>query len=70
MFSPLALHTPVELEVTDLMPSPLVLTVALNLPLTVPVEGRFEMVGILGVARPTLKVVSPDDDAKRLGVPE
>jgi hypothetical protein len=56
MLSPLAVHTLVELEVTDLMPSPLVLTVALNLPPTVPVEGRFEMVGVLGVACPTLNV--------------
>jgi hypothetical protein len=58
------------LEVTDLMPSPLVITVALNLPLTVPVEGRFEIVGVLGVARPTLKVVSPEDDAKEFATPE
>jgi hypothetical protein len=63
-------HTLVELEVTDLVPSPLVLTVALNLPPTVPLEGRFEMVGVLGVARPTLRVVLPEDDAKTFGVPQ
>jgi hypothetical protein len=47
-------QTLVELEVTDLVPSPLVLTTALNLPPTMPLEGRFEMVGIRGVARLTL----------------
>jgi hypothetical protein len=48
------MQTLVELEVTDLVPSPLVLTRALNLPPTVPLGGRFEIVGIRGVARPTL----------------
>jgi hypothetical protein len=51
-------QTLVELEVTDLVPSPLVLTTALNLPPTVPLEGRFVMVGILGVARTTLNAWS------------
>jgi hypothetical protein len=35
----------VELEVTDVTPSPVVLTVAVNLPPTVPLAGRLEMVG-------------------------
>jgi hypothetical protein len=48
----------------------LVVTVALNPPPTVPLEGRFEMVGVLGVACPTLKVVSPEDDAKEFAMPE
>jgi hypothetical protein len=63
-------HTLVELEVTDLMPSPFVITVALNLLLTVPLEGRFEIVSVFGVARPILKVVSPEDGAKEFATPE
>ena len=50
------MQTPVEFEVTDLVPSPVVATVAVKPPPEVPLEGRFEIDGVLGVAWPTLKV--------------
>ena len=37
-------------DVTDFVPSPLVLTVAVNPPPKVPLVGRFVMVGVVGVA--------------------
>ena len=46
----------VELDVTDLVPSPVVATVAVKPPPLVPLEGRFEIDGVLGVAGPTEKV--------------
>jgi hypothetical protein len=38
-------QTEVELEVTEVVPSPVVSTVAVNPPPTVPLAGRLEMVG-------------------------
>ena len=46
-----------EFEVTDVVPSPVVLTDAANpVPPNVAALGRFVIVGVVGVARPTLKV--------------
>ena len=43
------MQTPVEFDVTDLTPSPVVLTVAVKPPPKVPLLGRFEIDGVLGV---------------------
>ena len=48
------MHTPVEFEVTDVAPSPVVLTTAVKPPPVVPLAGRFEMVGVVGVSFDTV----------------
>ena len=50
------MHTDGEFEVTDLVPSPVVATVAVNPPPNVPLAGRFEIDGVDGAARLTLNV--------------
>ena len=45
------MHTRGEFEVTDVVPSPVVLTVAVNPSPNVPPAGRFEMTGVVGVSR-------------------
>jgi len=49
-------QTPVEIEATDVAPSPVVLTVALNPLSSTAVVGMLVMVGVEGVARPTMKL--------------
>jgi hypothetical protein len=53
---PLSVQSLVELSVTDVAPSPLVLTVGVKLPPTVTEPGMFEIVGVVGVPWPMLKV--------------
>ena len=50
------MQTAVELEVTDLVPSPVVSTVAVNRSPKALLDGRLEMVGVVGTARSTAKV--------------
>jgi len=47
-------HTPVEFDVTDVAPSPVVLTAAVKPPPSVPLAGRFEMDGVVGVSFDTV----------------
>jgi hypothetical protein len=53
-------HTPVEFEVTDVVPSPVVLTVAVKPPPNVPLAGRFEMEGALGAALVMVTLLADD----------
>ena len=50
------MQTPAEFDVTDVAPSPVVLTVAVKPPPLIALAGRFEMDGVLGAALPTEKV--------------
>ena len=50
------MQTPVELEVTVLVPSPVVATVAVKPPPKTPLAGMLEIVGVVGVALVTVKV--------------
>jgi hypothetical protein len=52
--SSLAVQTPVEFDVTEVVPSPVVLTVAVMPPPMAPEAGRFEMVGVVGGPRTVL----------------
>ena len=50
------MQTVAELEVTEVDPSPVVVTVAANPTPEVPLGGRLEMFGVVGTARWTAKV--------------
>jgi hypothetical protein len=45
----LAVQILVEFDVTEVTPSPVVVTTAVNPPPSVPLVGKFEMVGTLGI---------------------
>ena len=50
------MHTSGESEDTEVVPSPVVSTTAVNRAPKVPFDGRLEMVGVLGVSRSTIWV--------------
>jgi len=53
--NPFAVHTVGVVETTDVVPSLSVLTTAVNDFVTLPEEGRFEIVNVAGSSLPTLK---------------
>jgi hypothetical protein len=53
--NPFAVHTVGVVETTDVVPSLSVLTTAVNDFVTLPEEGRFEIVSVAGSSLPTLK---------------
>jgi len=63
-------HTPVELDETDRMPSPLVPTLAENPPNSVAPAGKFVTPGAVGVARPTAKPCGLPSVAPQFAVPD
>ena len=54
---PATVQTPVVEEVTEAAPSLLVTTLAVNIPPKTGFAGRFEIVGLVGVACPTVRSV-------------
>ncbi len=56
-------QTPVELEATNLVPSPFVPTDAMKPPNSVSTDGMFETLGLAGTARLTVKLWRPPSRA-------